>query len=264
MGDGLGLQDKDGAHSLLDVRQLSVTLGADKIIDNLSFSVNPAEIITVLGPNGAGKTVLLRSLLGLLPYEGQIIWRGNPKIGYLPQGLNQFAVKDFPLTVHDMFMLKNGSVRPNDLEYYLQLVGLEKAALHKRAANLSGGQFQRMLIAWVLIARPQVILFDEPATGIDVGGGETIYSLLQTIHKKEKITILLVTHDLSIVYKYSTRVLCLSKKGGGCYGPPAEILNTETLQTLFGNSIGAHVHAMQSAKGSLPKVDSDNQKGVRQ
>lgn len=77
MGDGLGLQDKGGAHSLLDVRQLSVTLGADKIIDNLSFSVNPAEIITVLGPNGAGKTVLLRSLLGLLPYEGQIIWRGN-------------------------------------------------------------------------------------------------------------------------------------------------------------------------------------------
>jgi len=201
---------------LLEVKNLNVNLDGKKIIEDLSFRVNQGEILTILGPNGAGKTVLLKTLLGFLPYKGEITWQKKHKIGYLPQGLNQLKVKDFPLTIQDFFNLKYSSLTSEEIVRFLGLVGLEKEILTKRAGSLSGGQFQRVLVAWVLISHPQIIFFDEPATGIDIGGGETIYSLLHSIQKKEKLTIFLVTHDLNIVYKYSTNVLCLSRKGHHC------------------------------------------------
>ncbi len=227
---------------LLEVRNLNVTLNKEKILENLSFQVEPGEILTILGPNGAGKSVLLKTLLGFLPYEGSIIWHQKMKIGYLPQGLNQLKVKDFPLTVQDFFALKNTALTSEEIIEFLHLVGLEKDVLFKTAGSLSGGQFQRMLVAWVLISHPDVIFFDEPTTGIDIGGGETIYSLLHTIREKEKLTIFLVTHDLHIVYKHSTSVLCLSRKGHNCFGAPKEILNTETLEQIFGTEIKFYEH----------------------
>ncbi|MFH1187229.1 MAG: metal ABC transporter ATP-binding protein, partial [bacterium] len=222
---------------ILEVKNLNVVLDEEKIIENLSFEISQGEILTILGSNGAGKTVLLRTLLGFLPYEGEIVWHQKPKIGYLPQGLNQMRVKDFPLTVEDFFALKNPLPATEKIIKFLKLTGLEKDILSKTSGNLSGGQFQRMLVAWVLISDPQILFFDEPITGIDIGGGETIYSLLRAIWEKEKTTIFLVTHDLSIVYKYSTNVLCLNRKGHHCFGAPKEILSTEKLEQIFGAEI---------------------------
>ncbi len=227
---------------LLEVRNLNVTLDKEKIVENLSFQVAAGEILTIMGPNGAGKSVLLKTLLGFLPYEGDIVWHQKMKIGYLPQGLNQLKVKDFPLTVQDFFALKNFIPSSGEIIKFLHLVGLGKDTLSKTAGSLSGGQFQRMLVAWVLISHPDVIFFDEPTTGIDIGGGETIYSLLHTIQEKEKLTIFLVTHDLHIVYKHSTSVLCLSRKGYNCFGAPKEILNTKTLEKIFGTEIKFYEH----------------------
>ncbi|MFH1536231.1 MAG: metal ABC transporter ATP-binding protein [Patescibacteria group bacterium] len=226
----------------LEVKNLNVNLAGEKIIEDLSFKVAQGEILTILGPNGAGKSVLLRTLLGFLPYEGKIIWEQKPKIGYLPQGLNQLKVKDFPLTVQDFFALKNPLLTLEEIARFLYLVGLEKDTLFKTAGSLSGGQFQRMLVAWVLISHPQAIFFDEPTTGIDIGGGDTIYSLLHTIWEKEKLTIFLVTHDLNIVYKHSTNVLCLNRKGYNCFGAPKEILSPQTLKQLFGAEIKLYKH----------------------
>ncbi len=228
--------------TLLEVKNLTVNLDGEKVLENLSFSVSEEEILTILGPNGAGKSVLLKTLLGLLPYEGEILWHRKPKIGYLPQGLNQLSVKNYPLTVADFFALKNPAPSLEEITKFLLLVGLEKDILDKTAGNLSSGQFQRMLVAWVLISHPQIIFFDEPTTGIDIGGGETIYSLLNTIWKKEKLTMLLVTHDLSIVYKHSTNVLCLTRKRHSCYGAPKEILNTKILEQVFGTEIKIYEH----------------------
>ena len=227
---------------ILEVKNLNVILDEEKVIENLSFQATQGEILTILGPNGAGKTVLLRALLGFLPHEGEIIWHQKPKIGYLPQGLNQMKVKDFPLTVEDFFALKNPIPTQKETEQFLRLVGLEKDILFKKAGSLSGGQFQRMLVAWALISHPQIIFFDEPTTGIDIGGGETIYSLLRAIREKENLTIFLVTHDLSIVYKYSTNVLCLNRKGYHCFGAPKEILNPKMLEHLFGAEIKFYEH----------------------
>lgn len=225
---------------ILEVENLNVELDGEKVIKNLSFKVREGEILTIVGPNGAGKTVLLRTLLGFLPYQGKIWWRKDMKIGYLPQGLTHLKVKNLPLSVKEFFQLKSLS-RKKILEY-LSLVGIEENDfLSKQIGNLSGGQFQRMLIAWALIDEPKVLLFDEPTTGIDVGGEKTIYSLLFKFWKERSLTILLVTHDLNIVYKYSRNVLCLHKEKV-CFGPPREILTPQALQRAYGGEIKFYKH----------------------
>jgi len=227
---------------MLEVKNLSVNLEGEQVLENLSFKAAEGELLTILGPNGSGKSVLLRTLLGFLPYKGEIVWSQKPKIGYLPQGLNQLKVKDYPLTVRDLFALKSPAPSAGEIENFLKLVRLEKDILLKRAGSLSGGQFQRMLVAWVLISHPNVIFLDEPTTGIGVGGGETIYSVLYDIWKKERLTVFLVTHDLSIVYKHSTNVLCLSRKGYSCFGAPKETLDQKTLEEVFGSEVKLYKH----------------------
>lgn len=234
-----------GQETILEVKDLNVTLGGEKIIKNLSFRVISGEIVTLLGPNGAGKSILLKTLLGLIPYEGKIIWKKPGKVSYLPQGFNQLRLKDFPMTVNDFFALKQSQIKQQDIATSLRLVGLNKNILQKSAGNLSGGEFQRMMIAWSLVSSPQILLFDEPTAGIDVSGEETIYSLLREIQQKQRLTILLVTHDLNIVYKYSTHVLCLGRKGHTCFGPPKETLNTDQLQQLYGTEIKFYKHLEQ-------------------
>jgi zinc transport system ATP-binding protein len=226
---------------LLEVRNLSATLDGARVLSDLNFSVNEGEFLTILGPNGSGKTVLIKSLLGLVPYEGVVNWRKKPRIGYLPQGLNQMSVRDMPLTVSDFFGLKKRK-RDEALEY-LSLVGLPAAALNKRAGLLSGGEFQRMLVAWVLSSQPNVLFLDEPTTAVDVAGGETIYSLLSDIWRRQHLTIFNVTHDLNIVYAHSTHVLCLSRLGHSCYGVPKEVLTPEVLNDMYAGDVKFYTHS---------------------
>ena len=229
--------------NILEVKNLTVNLGAENIIDDLTFSVRKNELLTIIGPNGSGKSVLLKALLGILPHDGEINWREKNKIGYLPQGFTQSVVaKSFPMTVFDFFTLKNPTPEKSEISKFISLVGLESGILEKTVGNLSGGQFQRMLFAWVLISHPKVLLLDEPATGVDIGGGETMQTLLHQIREEEKITIITVSHDLNIVSAHSTNVLCLSKRGHACYGPPQEILTPQMLKETFGMEIKFYTH----------------------
>jgi len=226
---------------ILQVKNLNVKLDSDKIIENLSFKVRKGEIFTILGPNGAGKTTLFKTLLGLIPYQGEIIWsQKDLKIGYLPERLSRAKFRELPISVREFFKFKENS--DEKILAMLKSVGLEDAKiLEKDPGDLSSGQFQRLLIGWGLIGNPQVLLFDEPTTGIDIGGEETIYSLLYKFWKEKNLTILLITHDLNIVYKYSTCVLCLNKKAV-CSGVPREILTPEVLEKLYGTEIRFYKH----------------------
>jgi zinc transport system ATP-binding protein len=225
---------------LLEVKNFKVDLDGSPILSGLNFRVEEGEFLTILGPNGSGKTVLVKALLGLLPYEGDLRWSKKPRIGYLPQGLNQMSVRDLPLTVKDFFALKK--LNPDDVLKCLSLVGLEDSVLNKRAGYLSGGEFRRMLVAWVLVSHPNVLFLDEPTTAVDVAGGETIYSLLRDIWRDQKLTILNVTHDLNIVFAHSTHVLCLSRFGHCCYGVPKEILTPDVLNDIYGANVKFHTH----------------------
>ena len=226
-----------GNELILKVRNLNVRLDHQSIIENLSFEVKKGEVLTILGPNGAGKSVLLKNLIGLLPYKGEIEWAKELKIGYVPQRLP--FIKDIPLNIRDFFNLKGSPEK--ETEDILNSVGFKEDFLRKKIGDLSSGQFQRVLIAWGLVGNPQVLLFDEPMTGVDISAEETIYNLLAKLKGERDLTILLVTHDLSVVYKFSTDVICLNRQPI-CYGPPQEVLTPESLQRLYGGEVRYYQH----------------------
>lgn len=223
---------------ILKVENLNVELDGEEIIKDLSFEVREREVLIILGPNGAGKTTLLKTLLGLLPYSGEISW-STKDISYLPPQ-ELFHRKDLPpLTTEEFFKFKK--VSSEKILKIFNLVGLDSSLLERRFGVLSTGQFQRMIIAWALVDEPSVLLFDEPTSGIDVGGQETIYSLLHKFWKERNLTILLVTHDLNIVWKHANNVLCLNKEML-CYGKPNEVLTPEGLEELYGTGVKFYEH----------------------
>jgi zinc transport system ATP-binding protein len=223
---------------ILEVKDLSVDLEGENILQEIHFEIEQGQTFVILGPNGAGKTILLRTLLGLLPYRGQVLWKKDVRIGYVPQRVS--ISKEMPLTVKDFLGLKG--ISRDEAALSLLQVGLpDPAFLNKRIGKISSGQFQRILIAWALAGNPDVLLFDEPTAGIDIGGEETVYGLLQKIQKEKGLTIVLVTHDLSIVYRQATHVLCLNKRMI-CYGPPKSILTVENLQETYGGGIKYFTH----------------------
>jgi zinc transport system ATP-binding protein len=225
------------AETILKVENLNVKLDDELIICNLSFEVKREEVLTILGPNGAGKTVLLKTLLGIFPFKGKIEWAEGVKIGYVPQRVP--FVKDFPISIEEFFKLKTKDEK--EIREVLKLVGFDEKFLKKNLGELSSGQYQRILVAWALIGNPDVLLFDEPTTGIDISGEETIYQLLERLKKEKNLTIILVTHDLSVVFKFSDYVICLNKCPL-CQGKPKEVITPESLSKLYGQEIKFYEH----------------------
>ena len=233
---------------LLSVSELAVEINSHQIIENISFELSEDETMAVIGPNGAGKSVLFRALLGLLPHSGNIEWKKDVKIGYVPQKLAIDA--DLPLTTAEFFQLAGAKL--SKVREALSWVGFEEDRPHRghlkdhvlsgRMGVLSGGELQRVLIAWALVRDPDVLLFDEPTSGVDVGAEETIYALLKKLQEKRKLAILLISHDLNVVYRFANKVICLNKEMV-CYGPPADVLDKESLHKLYGGHVGIYQHS---------------------
>lgn len=228
---------------VLTVENLSVTLDDQPVLQNVSFTLQQGEAFAVIGPNGAGKTVLFRSLLGLLPHAGLVEWRPGVKIGYVPQ---RFAVdRSAPISALEFFLLQSpGFWRPKagfqaELEQELKRMGLDRGVLRKALGTLSGGETQRVLIASALLEKPDVLLLDEPTAAVDAGFEETVYALLHRVQTERGTALLLISHDLSVVYRYAQRVLCLNKTVV-CQGAPLDALNPQALATLYGESSFYH------------------------
>lgn len=224
--------------NILEVKNLEVRIDGNLILSNLNFEVRHGETLAVIGPNGAGKSVLFRSLLGLVPItKGVINWQKNIRIGYVPQKLA--IEKSLPLNVEEFLNFKKDDKK---IKEALELTGLrDRRVLTKKIGTLSGGELQRVLIAWAIVDNPDVILFDEPLTGIDIGGEETIYSLLHKLNDAKDTTVVLISHDLGIVYKYADSVLCLNKKQI-CLGKPSQVINRESTKKLYGEMVSFHDH----------------------
>ncbi len=223
---------------ILKVDNLSVKINNSLIVHNLSFELKKQDVLVILGPNGAGKSTLLRAIIGLIPYTGKIYWN-TQHISYLPPQ-EFFERKDLPpLSIKDFFHFKN--TNDQDINGILKAVGIKENILDKQFNQLSTGQFQRMTIAWALINKPTVLILDEPTSGIDIGGEETIYTLLHKFWNLWKLTIILVTHDLSIVWEHANKVICLNKKIL-CMGKPDMVLTPENLKNLYGSEIKYYKH----------------------
>jgi len=190
---------------ILQVSKLSVKLQDQVILEDINFKLKKGKTLAIVGPNGAGKTVLFRTLLNLVPHTGKIEWTDQVKIGYVPQTM---YVSDIPISVKEFLAFKSSA----NVKEALESVGLEaKDFMNKPLGVLSGGQLQRVLIAWAIIDNPNVLLFDEPTMGVDLGSVEAIYKMLDELRKRREITILLISHDVHIIRDYSDYMLALNR-----------------------------------------------------
>jgi len=225
----------------LDVSHLTVSLDDTRILDDLSFRVEAGTTLAVIGPNGSGKTILFRALIGALPAEGSITWALGTRIGYVPQKLD--IERDLPLTGLDFLAAKAevSQAEAGEIPRLLGLVDLPMENAARPLGTLSGGQFQRLLLAFALMGRPTVLLFDEPTAGVDEPGEAGIYALLRRLQQEEHLTLLLISHELSLVYHYADVVLCLSRRHAWL-GPPVDILTPERLREAYGTPMKFHLH----------------------
>jgi len=237
------------AEEILAVQDLSVTLDQVQILHDVSFALRQGEALAVLGPNGAGKTVLFRALLGLVPYAGTVRWQPGVKIGYVPQ---RFAIDpSAPISAMEFFLLqspnfwKPGAEFTGHLDHELNLMGLDRGILRKSLGELSGGEMQRLLMAWAMLQHPGVLLLDEPTAAVDAGFEETVYAVLHRVQQERGTALLLISHELSVVYRYAQRVLCLNKTVV-CQGTPLEALNPAALARLYGEAgLYQHEHGVE-------------------
>ncbi len=228
--------------NILKAENLSVVLDGETIIKDINLELEKGDNMAVIGPNGSGKTVFLKTLLGIFPHQGKIEWAEKTKLGYVPQKID--ADRHLPVDLENLLTAKANilGLKKSDITPVTETTKITEKILKTPIGHLSGGQFQRALIAFALLGRPNVMLLDEPTASIDQLGEEQIYELIHELQEKYGITIILVSHDLAVVYKYATKVLCLNKTGL-CFGPPESTLTPEIFKKLYGEE-HKYVHHM--------------------
>jgi zinc transport system ATP-binding protein len=222
-------------------------------VEEVSFSLEEGQIAILIGPNGSGKSTVLRAILGLVPFTGDVrvfdvpAAEARPQIGYVPQRLT-FDLT-LPLTVDEAVRMPLLGDRGPDAEdavrHFTEVLGVAHL-LDKPLGALSGGQLKRALIARAMVTRPRLLLLDEPEAGIDVGGEQTLYELLQRVVTHHRLTALVCSHDLDLVFRYADQVLCLNRRLQ-CTGPPAEILTADALARLYGPATAFYRHGRPGA-----------------
>lgn len=206
---------------VVNIDNVSYRFNSALVLENISFTVDKGDFIGIIGPNGAGKTTLFRSMLGLLEdYQGRITFFGEDirknrnilqKIGYIPQ--KNSTDQGFPATVEEIVSLGITSRRPskNKINHAIETVGLFDQKT-KRIGELSGGQQQRVLIAKALANEPELLILDEPVTGIDLKTQNKFYVLLKKLNEENKITIIWASHDLDAVKKLANKIACVNRR----------------------------------------------------
>lgn len=220
--------------SLIQVERLSVRYGARTALSDVSLRIAANEIVTIVGPNGSGKTSLLRAIIGAIqPSAGRIVHADNLKIGYVPQKLH---IDDtLPITV-SRFLKLPGGVAGADVEYVLKEAAVPELE-HAQLSQLSGGQFQRVLLARALIGRPNLLLLDEATQGLDQRGSASFYQQIETVRQATGCAVLMISHELHVVMSASDRVICLNGHVC-CEGAPAAVASAPEYRALFGTGTG--------------------------
>jgi zinc transport system ATP-binding protein len=242
--------------NLVTIRDLHVNLGGTEILHGLDAAVARNRVTALIGLNGCGKSTLLRAIVKEVPYRGTIAFHcghdhthPTPEhVGYVPQKLRIEA--NLPLTVYDLFgmalsrwplFLGVGKALRERMSKMLERVG----ALHllnRPVEKLSGGELQRVLLALALNPRPELLLLDEPAAGIDFKDQQTFYDLISDLNRETGVTVLLVSHDTGMVPRIAHNVLCLKEGRILCQGAPTQVMTPENLSQLFGADMTVYAH----------------------
>jgi zinc transport system ATP-binding protein len=251
--------NENGHLHTLWIRNLTVRKGGTVILEGVDADIRCGEVTALVGPNGAGKTTLLQAILGQVPYTGEIRFcrsrehgEGEPRIGYVPQHLP--LDREAPVTVLDFFALTSqrrpvflGSSRKSReaARESLSRAGVGHL-LRRPLGRLSGGELQRVLFALALRDDPDILLLDEPVSGVDVAGEELFCDFLSQVHRSSRFSLLLVSHDLSVVTRHADQVICLNRRIV-CRGATTEVLTPENLAAMYGS--GAHLFRHTPADG---------------
>ncbi len=240
---------------IFDVKNLNFSVRGQKILSDISLEIYNGEYVAVIGPNGGGKTTLIRLLLGLdTPTSGKIKLYGKKiknfkewhKIGYVPQRAS-LVDENFPATVEDIVNMGRVSKRSffkgmskedqravEDAMVKMDVLDLKE----KMVGILSGGQRQRVMIARALASNPEILILDEPNTGVDMVSQKNFYALLAKLNKEENITIVFITHDIGVIADDIGRLFTINQKATICNNPK-ETLSCEDMSKLYG--IEAHL-----------------------
>jgi len=247
----------------IELDHVSIAYGQELVVEDVSLEVGRGEFVGILGPNGAGKTTVLKAILGLVrPVRGTIRLFGQPRdsadsehrMGYVPQ-LAQIDQR-FPVQVWDVVMMgrfgriglirRPGRADREAVGRALEQVGIKDLA-RRQIGQLSGGQRQRVLVARALALEPEVLLLDEPTAGFDLAMAEGFYELLNDLHRRLRLTILLVSHDVTVVSQYVDQVACLNRQLI-VHGRPEDVIDQVTLECMYGQG------ALFFSHGDIPHM----------
>ena len=221
--------------TLIQSQNISLHIGGKELLSGISINISKAEIVTVIGPNGAGKTTLLRLLLGLIPVSSGSIYRKRKlRIGYLPQKAVFNPV--LPLSVSRIMNL-TGNYSKSQIETSLEETGV-LALRDKPVSQLSGGEYQRVMLARALLRNPELLVLDEPVQGVDYMGESELYNLIGDLQKSHGCGVLMVSHNLHVVMASTDRVLCLNQHIC-CEGQPKDVTQHPEYLRLFGLDSGS-------------------------
>jgi zinc transport system ATP-binding protein len=216
--------------ALLRAEGVTLRVGGRTVLDDVDARIDPGEIVTLIGPNGSGKTTLVRVLLGLQrPQQGRVHRGRRVRVGYVPQRIH--VEPTLPLTVAGFLALGTRAARAAYIAA-LEEVGVP-GLIDTPVQRVSGGEFQRILLARALLRRPDVLVLDEPAQGVDVGGQRELYRLIRDLRDRRGCAVLLVSHDLHLVMAATDRVLCLNGHIC-CRGAPEAVSVDPEYRRLFG------------------------------
>lgn len=252
--------------TLASLEKISLTIGNRTILHDISLELQAGSILTVIGPNGAGKSTLLRILLGLQEADSGTIFRKNKlRIGYVPQKVS--IDSQMPLSVR-YFIQLGCKTDPDKVEQAMQDVGASHIIDHPVQA-ISGGEFQRVLLARALLRQPDLLVLDEPAQGVDVNGQAQLYQLIDRLVEERGFGVIMVSHDLHLVMAKTDKVLCLNQHIC-CSGHPEDVSKHPEYMNLFGNiavpeSIGVYTHNHDHAhdlEGNICPLQKDGKCGV--
>nr|WP_253913380.1 metal ABC transporter ATP-binding protein [Pseudoruegeria sp. HB172150] len=215
---------------MIDIRGLAVRLGGRTVLHDVTFALEPGEIVTIVGPNGSGKSTLLRAIIGAVqPSAGMVALKPGLRIGYVPQRLH--IDPTLPMTVRRFLGLPK---HVTDDEAHMALHEAGVGDLGKRQmTDLSGGQFQRVLLARALLARPEVLILDEATQGMDQPASADFYRQIETVRRDLGCAVLMVSHELHVVMAASDRVICLNGHIC-CQGEPEHVASAPEYRALFG------------------------------
>lgn len=220
----------------IEVKNIAFSYNKEVVINNISFNVEKGDYLGIIGPNGGGKTTLIKIILGLLaPQEGEVTVHG--RCGYVPQKAAQ-EISGLPATVKEV--LESG--KENNIEKIKESMKMTEIEKHKNRliSELSGGERQRVFIARALSKNPDILILDEPSTGVDIATQEKFYSFLRKINEKE-ITIIFVSHDINVIANEAKNVLCVGGEKT-CFGTPQETLTEQNIENLYGRKVKFFLH----------------------